>query len=389
MKTTVELRALVAALSDISHGKHEVLNKDEKGNLVSTSHEYREYVRIECRCDKMTLSTLSDSGQDGVLCTVHIQAAVAEDGNACIRLAPLSKLLKCYKRPVDIEIASHKSDVQARVGTSVLHLETRDLGDLFSSAIKSPSTEYCYVSKHDLELITAAAAKSPAFKQGDGFDKFVHVSASQFKCPRVLFTNNASASVLTGGVVSLHDVFVRVPVAVCKRLVACDWEVASISDGRVLTDNGYDFRWNPTPATLDAKGFLKNILSLFDRPSDEIFCGNCADIHNAARALKAFTNKGHEVRIFSHPLGIRILRWEPYGGNETCAAEVVVEGSSVAFEPVTVDLKLLVSCLPQSGEVRLYKNDSLQLLKMSVDGNPLSTVVMPCSCDFNDKDGIV
>lgn len=389
MKTTVELRALVAALSDISHGKHEVLHKDEEGSLVSTSHEYREYVRIECRCDKMTLSTLSDSGQDGVLYTVHIQAAVAEEGNACIRLAPLSNLLKRYKRPVDIEMTSHKSDVQARVGTSVLHLETRDLGDLFSSAINRPSPEYCYVSKHDLELITTVAAKSPALKYGNGFGKFIHVSAVQSQPPRVVFTNNASAAVLTGGVVSLHDAFAHVPVAVCKRLVACGWEVASISDGRVLTDNGYDFRWNPTPATQTVTDFLKNILSLFDRPCDEIFCGDCADIHNAARSLKGFTNKGHEVRIFSHPLGIRILRWEPYGGNETCAAEVVVEGSSVAFEPVTVDLKLLVSGLPKSGVVRLYKNDSLQLLKMSVDGNPLSTIVMPCTCDFNDKDGIV
>lgn len=383
MKFCVFSRDLARALASVNHGKKPVETDNGRPRNVIRS---RCYFRA---CDRTLQIETCDADFSGNRYETNIQADILENGTGDADFYKLLAVAKSKKDDLVYETRTNAKDSRVDCGGTTIFM-SRDLDtyEVFRRYTNEDDAEYCEFCRKDFARIVAAAKALPQGPLPDANANLI-VSATSGKKPRAISTNAGAALVLESVIPSTTSVFALVPAVICAQLLKSNWSFVAISPECAKTDSGLTFRWSAI--SKDKLEYWSNFVGVVDRLfaiDREVFTASCEGLHSATKSLlKAFCKKGYEVKIFPDERGLRILRHDGPPGADTPAAETIVPGDCKAFHPYCLDLRLLMAGIPETGRLRLYLDkENTALIRM--DEDPLSSVVLPCSCNFESKDSI-
>lgn len=382
MKFRIFSKDLEKALVSVNHGKKPIEERNGK---------FREVIRGRCyfrAYDKMLQVETCDADLGGRRYTATVQADILEEGTGDADFYKLLSFAKSKKDDLVYETRPNAKNSRVDCGGTTIRMDRdSDTYEVFGIHPVGEDADFCEFCRDEFDRIVTSAKVIPPGLRPDAVENLI-ISASSGKNPKAVFTNGGAALALESAIPSTVKVFALVPMAICAQLLKNKWEFVAISHKCVKTDSGLSFRWSAcNKDQLDYwASFVGVIDSLFAIDS-EVFSTSCESLHTAAKSLKAFFKKGYEVKLFPDKCGLRILRHDGYPRENTPAAETIAPGECKPFKPYSLDLRLLMAGIPKTGTLRIYLDKENTAL-IRIDDDPLSSIVLPCSCDFENKDSI-
>lgn len=383
MKFRIYSKDLEKALGAVNHGKKPI---------VGQHGQFREVIRGRCyfrAYNKALQIETCDADLDGCRYTTTIQADILEEGTGDADFYKLLAFAKSKKD--DLVYETHSNAKNSRIncgGTTVFMDRDSDTYEVFGKNPADEDADFCEFCREDFErIVTSARVLPPIYSQPKAVENLI-ITASPGKKPKAVFTNGGAALVLEFAIPSTMNVFALVPMAICAQLLKSKWAFIAISSECARTDSGLSFRWSA--CSKDQLDYWVNFVGVIDSLfaiDSEVFSASCESMHSAAKSLKAFFKKGYEVKIFQDKRGLLILRHDGGPGEDTPAAETIAVGECKPFKPYSLDLRLLMAGIPKTGTLRIYLDKENTAL-IRIDDDPLSSVVLPCICDFESKDSI-
>lgn len=383
MKFRIYSKDLAAALAAVNHGKKPVKTYGDK---------FREVIRGRCffrAYDKTLQVETCDADLGGRRYTTTVQADILEEGTGDADFYKLLAFAKSKKDDLVYETRSNAKNSRVDCGGTTIRMDRdSDTYEVFGKYPAGEDADFCEFCREDFERIVAAAkVLPPSYSKPEAVENLI-ITASSGKKPKAVFTNGGAALALLSATPSTTNVFALVPMAICAQLLKSKWAFIAVSSKCAKTDNGLSFRWNAcSKDQLDYwASFVGMVDSLFAINS-EVYNASCENLHSAVKSLKAFLKKGYEVKVFPDKRGLRILRHDGLPGENTPAAETIVVGECKPFKPYSLDLRLLMAGIPKTGTLRMYLDKENAAL-IHIDDDPLSSIVLPCGCNFENKDSI-
>lgn len=382
MKFRIYSKDLEAALAAVNHGKKPIAERNDK---------FRDAIRGRCyfrAYNKALQIETCDADYDGRRYTATIQADIIEEGTGDADFYKLLSFAKSKKDDLVYETRPNAKNSRVDCGGTTIFMDRdSDTYEVFGCYSTGEDADFCEFCREDFERIVTAAKTLPQGPRPDAVENLI-VSTSSGKKPKAVFTNGGAALALESTIPSTMNVFALVPTSICVLFLKSNWEFVAISSKCAKTDSGLSFRWNAcSKDQLEYwASFVGMVDSLFAIDS-EVYSASCENLHSATKSLKAFFKKGYEVKIFPDKRGLRILRYDGYPRENTPAAETIAPGECKPFKSYSLDLRLLMAGIPKAGTLRMYLDKENTAL-IRIDDDPLSSIVLPCSCAFENRDSI-
>lgn len=383
MKFRVFSKDLEKALVSVNHGKKPIVEQNGK---------FREVIRGRCyfrAYDKTLQVETCDADLGGRRYTTTIQADILEEGTGDADFYKLLAFAKSKKDDLVYETRSNAKNSRIDCGGTTIRMDRdSDTYEVFGKYPVGEDADFCEFCREDFERIVTSAKVLPSNSSKPDATENLIITASSGKKPKAVFTNGGAALALLSAIPSTMNVFALVPMAICAQLLKSKWGFIAISSKCAKTNSGLSFRWKAcSKDQLDYwASFVGMVDSLFAIDS-EAYSSSCESMHSAAKSLKAFFKKGYEVKVFPDKRGLRILRHDGLPGEKTPAAETIAVGECKPFKPYSLDLRLLMAGIPKTGTLRMYLDKENTAL-IRIDDDPLSSIVLPCGCNFENKDSI-
>lgn len=384
MKFRIYSKDLEKALASVNHSKKPVEIDDDK---------FRDVIRGRCyfrACDKTLWIETCDADLGGRRYTTAVRADILEEGTGDADFQKLLALAKSKKDDLLYETRTNAKNSRVDCGGTTVFMD-RDLdtyATFRSYTADDDDAEFCEFCRCEFErIVTASKTLPPSLEKPEATENLI-IAASPGKRPKAIFTNAGAALALESVIPSTANVFALIPTAICVQLLKSEWAFVAFSPECVRTDSGLMFRWNAVSKDqLDYWASFAGVIDSLFRIDSEVFSTTCESLHTAAKSLKAFLKKGYEVKIFPDKCGLRILRHDGFPGENTPAAETIARGDCRTFPSYCLDLRLLMAGIPKTGTLRIFLDKENTAL-IRIDDDPLSSIVLPRACKFENKDSI-